>query len=162
MNNAPELSNVARVLISRMESHPEDFTGPEKRFGYLQDSLMQLIGVMAVNPYGGVGRLAYLSEADKAALADAWRALNYKKFEKEIMDAVFKSDAEFEEERKKYAYPLGQGLNSALGQRVVQQNTMMGQTQLHPAQNAAIASNTLGTALGSGGGFFASVFGGSK
>lgn len=157
-----ELSNAALVLISRMESHPEDFEYG-KRFGYLSDSLMGLIGVVQANLHGGHGRLAYLSDADRAALADAWREVNYAKFEKEIMEATFKSDAEFEEEKKQFAYPMGQStLLAQQSQRVQLQNAMLSSQMPLPqpvsALNNAAAQNNTGL-LGSAGSALKGFFG---
>ena len=151
-----ELSNVARVLISRMESHPEDFRHGE-RFGHLEDSLYSLIGIHISNLHGGHGRLAFLSDADRAALAEAWRALNYKKFEKDIMDALFQSDAEREEEKKKYAYPLGQGLVGTAG-RVAMQNAMLAQSTgtIGPQPGGLIG---LANDTSNAGGFLSGFFG---
>lgn len=158
MSDTPELSNVARVLISRMESHPQDFE-LDGRFEHLRDSLAGLLGLPTVNVHYGAGRLAYLNDTDKAALADAWRALNYSKLEKEIMDTLFQSDAEREEMKKKFVYPQ---TVTAQAQRMAMQNAMLASTgtyqttaiqpgQIHPLQNSA--SNT-GGLLGSISGIF--------
>lgn len=147
MNDTPELSNVARVLISRMESHPQDFDIGE-RFGHLQDGLYSLIGLQTNNLYGGHGRLSYLNDTDRAALADAWRALNYKKFEKEIMDTLFQSDAEREEMKKKFVYPQ---TVTTQQQRVAMQNAMLAQSTgtigPQPGGLIGLANNTSNTGL---------------
>lgn len=149
--NTPELSNVARVLISRMESHPEDFDH-DGRFSNLQDSLYHLLGIHTSNPYGGPGRLAFLSDTDRAALAEAWRALNYTKFEKQIMDTLFQSDAEREEEKKKLIYPQAgiQTLNkqaqlAALQTQMLAQST--GTIGPQPGGLYGLANNTASTGL---------------
>lgn len=160
VNDTPELSNVARVLISRMESHPQDFDIGE-RFGHLQESLYTLLGLQTTNPYGGQGRLSYLNDTDRAALADAWRALNYKKFEKEVMDALFQSDAEREEERKKFAYPQ---VLTTQQQRVALQNQMLAQSTgtIGPISNTGTSIHPLQNNVTNTGGFLSEIFGGSR
>lgn len=150
MSGTPELSNVARVLISRMESHPEDFRHGE-RFGHLEDSLYSLIGIHISNLHGGHGRLAFLSDADRAALADAWRALNYKKFEKEIMDTLFQSDAEREEMKKKFVYPQ---TVTTQAQRMAMQNAMLTSTGTYQPGMAVNLANDTSNAGGFLSGFF--------
>lgn len=154
MKDTPELSNVARVLISRMESHPQDFE-LDGRFDYLRDSLAGLLGLPTVNVHYGTGRLAYLNDTDRAALADAWRALNYKKFEKEIMDTLFQSDAEREEMKKKFVYPQ---TVSTQQQRVAMQNSMLAQSTgtigPQPGGLIGLANNT-----SNAGGFLSGFFG---
>lgn len=147
MNDTPELSNVARVLISRMESHPQDFE-LDGRFEHLRDSLAGLLGLPTVNVHYGAGRLAYLNDTDKAALAEAWRTLNYAKLEKEIMDTLFQSDAEREEMKKKFVYPQ---TVTTQQQRVAMQNSMLAQSTgtigPQPGGLIGLANNTSNTGL---------------
>jgi hypothetical protein len=132
-----ELSNVATVLIARMESHPTDFDYGE-RFGYLGDSFNNLIGIQNVNMHFGAGRFAALNDTDREALAEAWRARMYKALEKEVMDAMFKSDAEFEEEKKKFAYPIGISQQST----ILPMHNTIGNGYQNAAQNSIGSSNT--------------------
>lgn len=145
-----ELSNVAKVLISRLESHPQDFDYGE-RFGYLGDSFNTLLGINNSNVNFAGSRFAALNDTDREALAEAWRARIYKALEKEIMDAMFKSDAEFEEEKKKYVYPMGQSQAlQGLQQRVHAQNQMLAGS-ISPLQNNTTSTGlfgSIGSALG--------------
>lgn len=136
-----ELSNAAMLLIKRMEEYPEDFSYG-KRFGYMTDSLEALVGLPVNNPLGGVGRLAYLSDTDRAALAEAWRKLRYGGLEKEIMTTIFKSDAEFEEEKKQFAYPLGISQQATISPL----HNTIGNGYQNTAQNSIGSSHT-GTGL---------------
>ena len=147
-----ELSNAVTVLIARMESHPEDFTYGQ-RLGHMSNNLNALLGLEGMH----IGRLIYLTEADRAALADAWRALNYTRFEKEIMEATFKSDAEFEEEKKKFAYPLGiQGMNAQAQIGAIQPGQIV--QPYHNAMNAAQNSSGNAGLFGSAGSALQGLF----
>jgi hypothetical protein len=150
-----ELSNAAMLLIKRMEEYPDDFSYG-KRFGYFIDSLEALVGLSTTNQYGGIGRLAYLDDADKAALAEAWRKLKYSALEKEIMTVIFKSDAEFEEEKKQFAYPLG-----ISQQQMTTISSLQNASQVYqPGAQNSIGSSHTGTGLLSSAGSNAGLLGG--
>jgi len=157
-----ELSNAAMLLIKRMEEYPDDFSYG-KRFGYFIDSLEGLVGLPTNNPLGGIGRLAYLSDTDKAAVAEAWRKLKYSALEKEIMTVIFKSDAEFEEEQKKFAYPMGSGfIGSPLmaNTNTAAQQHIAAHTQRAMLQGAQNANTATGSGLLSSAGSNAGLLGG--
>jgi hypothetical protein len=87
------------------------------------------------------------------------------KFEKEIMEATFKSDAEFEEEKKQFAYPMGQStLLAQQSQRVQLQNQMLATNTAVPqpvtVMNAAMnsTSNTGLFGMAGNGGFLSGIF----
>lgn len=102
-----ELSNAVTVLIARMESHPEDFDMSAidaPRFGHLAPYLTKLAG--GGDELGHRHAHSYveepfwfLSEADKQALAEAWKKYHYKYFEKRTMEKIFDDGAE-ERERE--------------------------------------------------------------
>ena len=116
-----ELSNAVTVLIARMESHPEDFELNDgelysrSKFGDTVNGLYALTD--AESPVKNA--FWYLSDADKQALADAWKKYHYTKFEKRVMEKIF-DDGEGERELAKVEMQL-----EATRQRVLMQNQMM-------------------------------------
>jgi len=94
MNDTPELSNAATVLIARMKSHPEDFkhTGLQRpKFADLAEYLTMLACAVPKHKDYEPARQAYwfLTEADKKALVEAFKKMHYDDFEKSVMDRVF-------------------------------------------------------------------------
>ena len=141
-----ELSNAVTVLIARMESHPEDFAVDDgelyskSKFGDMVNGLYALseVDTSLKNAFW------YLNDADKQALADAWKKYHYTRFEKRVMEKIFDDGAE-ERERVKMRQQMYQTQIKAQ-----MQNIAMG----HPAQNSyPYAANTAqGMAIqGSGG-----------
>jgi hypothetical protein len=164
--NTPELSNVAKVLISRMETHPEDFDY-NGRFSGLTGGLDALSGAQALNLGGDFTRSFWtLSETDKEALKEAWRKLNYHCLEKRVMDIIFAE----EDTKPKYTVSAGGGLGKVTSAQLQQwtdprliqaaQNSIL--TTANSAQNAYPQGAQNSTGLSSTGGFFQSIFGGLK
>ena len=151
--NTPELSNVAKVLISRMETHPEDFEFGGRFFEYA-NSLYGLHGL----PSGSEGnhKLWVLSDADREALKVAWRKWVYTRMENSVLTKVFMEEADLE---PKYAGPVGGSITSTFPKyadpRLMSSTVIAQQTAANfPSQNS--------TGLNSSGGFFQNIFGGSK
>jgi len=157
--NTPELSNVAKVLISRMETHPEDFELGGRFFEYA-NSLYGLHGL----PFGSEGnhKLWALSDADREALKVAWRKWVYTRMENSVLTKVFMEEADLE---PKSAGPVGGSITSTslplpqwTDPRLMSSGVMASQAATNfPAQNAYPQG-----ALDSSGGFFQNIFGGSK
>ena len=165
--NTPELSNVAKVLISRMETHPEDFELGGRFFEYA-NSLYGLHGL----PSGSEGdhKLWALSDADREALKVAWRKWVYTRMENSVLTKVFMEEADL---GPKYTVSAGSSITSTYPKYTDPRLLIAQQTATNfPAQNAYphgtqnaypgwnAAQNSTG--LGSSGGFFQSIFGGSK
>jgi transcriptional regulator with AAA-type ATPase domain len=134
-----ELSNAVTVLIARMESHPEDFAVDDgelyskSKFGEMVHGLYALteVDTSLKNAFW------YLNDADKQALADAWKKYHYTKFEKRVMEKIF-DDGEGERELAKVQMQLHQAQIRAQLQGSMLQATQPGQIQHLPqsAQNS--------------------------
>jgi|GEM_PF-4928069 len=164
--NTPELSNVAKVLISRMETHPEDFELGGRFFEYA-NSLYGLHGL----PSGSEGnhKLWALSDADREALKVAWRKWVYTRMENAVLTKVFMEEADLEADLgPKYTVSAGSSITStSLPQwtdpRLMSSGLIAQQTAANfPVQNAYPQAAQNSTGLNSGGGFFQNIFGGSK
>jgi hypothetical protein len=133
-----ELSNAVTVLIARMESHPEDFeTYGKARFSMMANGLMGLVGVDKEHH----AAFWFLSDADRQALAEAWKKFHYAKWEKHIMETIFDDGAEEREremERVKMKQQMYQAQQAAMSSRI------------HPMQNSYPYTANVGL-LGSGG-----------
>jgi hypothetical protein len=126
-----ELSNAVTVLIARMESHPEDFAVDDgelyskSKFGDMVNGLYALseVDTSLKNAFW------YLNDADKQALADAWKKYHYAKFEKRVMEKIFDDGAE-EREREMERVKMKQQMYQA------QQTAMAQGSLIHPLQNS--------------------------
>lgn len=151
-----ELSNAVKVLIARMESHPEDFElysgGKYPKFGGTADALYGLAGLEA----GKAGALWFLPDADKEALIAAWKKYHYTRFEKEIMEKIFddgEAEREAEELKRRIHYQQMQ-------QRVQMQNAMMNSQMPQPVSALNAAQNSTGNTglFGSAANAFSGLF----
>jgi hypothetical protein len=152
-----ELSNAVTVLIARMESHPEDFAVDDgelyskSKFGDMVNGLYALseVDTSLKNAFW------YLNDADKQALADAWKKYHYAKFEKRVMEKIFDDGAE-EREREMERIKMKQQMYQAQQRAMMQNSALQGSSYpystLLGAQGAAIltggnaAQNMLGMA----------------
>ena len=134
-----ELSNAVTVLIARMESHPEDFEVDDgglyskSKFGEMVNGLYAL---MEVNP-SVKNAFWYLNDADKQALADAWKKYHYTKFEKRVMEKIFDDGAEereLEMQRMKHRIAM----QTAMAQGTSMHNTSYPYTVNAPTQPGQI------------------------
>ena len=99
----------------------------------------------------------YLSDADKQALADAWKKYHYVKFEKKVMEKIF-DDGEGERELEKVEMQMKQAQIRAQMQNAMMQSTgTYSPGQIHPAQNAAQGAPSYGL-LGSATHAFSGLF----
>ena len=136
-----ELSNAVTVLIARMESHPEDFELNEgelysrAKFGDMVNGLYALTNVDS--PVKNA--FWYLNDADKQALADAWKKYNYTKLEKKVMERIFDDGAEEREAEVKRLQ----------AQQRAHINAQMATIGTQAAQNS-YAQNAMNAAQGSG------------
>jgi transcriptional regulator with AAA-type ATPase domain len=158
-----ELSNAVTVLIARMESHPEDFAVDDgelyskSKFGDMVNGLYALseVDTSLKNAFW------YLNDADKQALADAWKKYHYTRFEKRVMEKIFDDGAE-ERERVKMRQQMYQTQQRAQLQNSLMQSTGTYQTttikpgQLIPMSNSA--QNTTIGLLGQAGSAFQGLF----
>jgi len=153
--NTPELSSVAKVLISRMETHPEDFELGGRFFEYA-NSLYGLHGL----PFGSEGnhKLWALSDADREALKIAWRKWVYTRMENAVLTKVFMEEADLE---PKYTVPAGSSITSTSFPQWTDPRLMSSVIAPQTAANYPQAAQN-STGLNSGGGFFQNIFGGSK
>lgn len=142
-----ELSNAVTVLIARMESHPDDFELNEgelysrSKFGDTVNGLYALTD--AESPVKNA--FWYLSDADKQALAEAWKKYHYTKFEKKVMEKIF-DDGEGERELAKVNQQLYQAQQRAMIKNQMMQSTgtfgSVGQiTPLHNNPNQGLLSS---------------------
>lgn len=152
-----ELSNAVTVLIARMESHPEDFDMgaiDAPRFGHLAPYLTKLAG--GGDELGHRHAHSYveepfwfLSEADKQALAEAWKKYHYKTFEKRTMEKVFDEDYYTrQEELRVHTQAMKQQMMQS--QISAQQTAIAGRGQITPLHHNAAQSGYQGL-LGSAG-----------
>lgn len=140
-----ELSNAVTVLIARMESHPEDFevnegelysARPKSKFGEMVNGLYALTdGSTTKNAFW------YLNDADKQALAEAWKKYHYTKFEKRVMEKIFDDGAEereleLEMQRMKHRIAM----QTAMTQGMAMHNTSYPYTVSAPMQPGQIIS----------------------
>ena len=164
--NTPELSSVAKVLISRMETHPEDFELGGRFFEYA-NSLYGLHGL----PFGSEGnhKLWALSDADREALKIAWRKWVYTRMENSVLTKVFMEEADLE---PKYTVSAGSSITSTslpqwtdprlMSSGLIAQQAATNFPVQNATQNAYPQTAQNSTGLNSGGGFFQNIFGGSK
>lgn len=162
-----ELSNAVTVLIARMESHPEDFAVDDgelyskSKFGDMVNGLYALTEVNSSLQ----NAFWYLNDADKQALADAWKKYHYTKFEKRVMEKIFDDGAEERERQQQRAHinaqmaRIGAAQQIQPGQIVATNSGLIGSSypymaNTNTAQNAAQNS----TGLGSSGGFLSGIF----
>jgi len=164
-----ELSNAVTVLIARMESHPEDFAVDDgelyskSKFGDMVNGLYALseVDTSLKNAFW------YLNDADKQALADAWKKYHYTKFEKRVMEKIFDDGAE-ERERMQMKQQMYQAQQRAMIQNQMMQSTGTFQTAtIKPGQLTSMSNSAqnslLGTIGSSGiGNAIQGIFGGSK
>jgi hypothetical protein len=152
-----ELSNAVTVLIARMESHPEDFAVDDgelyskSKFGDMVNGLYALseVDTSLKNAFW------YLNDADKQALADAWKKYHYTRFEKRVMEKIFDDGAE-ERERVKMRQQMYQQKaamqNQLLASTGTYQTTTIQPGQITPLHNNAIqGGNYNGGLLGQAG-----------
>lgn len=114
-----ELSNVTKILVGRMETNPEDFDMRGEyppKFQWLADYLTKLAGggdaLRHHNPNSYIEEpFWFLSDADKAALVNAWKQYHYRQFEKNIMDKLFDDgyEARMRDEMMRKAWTAGLG-----------------------------------------------------
>lgn len=152
-----ELSNAVKVLIARMESHPEDFDtwSPNGRpkFSGTADSLYGLAGLDEAK----AGAFWFLPDADKEALIAAWKKYHLAKFEKDVMETIFddgSAEREAEELKRRIHY------QQMRVQQAQMQNQRMNAAQQSPGQFVPIsnaAQNNTGL-LGSAANAFSGIF----
>jgi hypothetical protein len=122
-----ELSNAVTVLIARMESHPEDFAVDDgelyskSKFGDMVNGLYALseVDTSLKNAFW------YLNDADKEALADAWKKYHYAKFEKRVMEKIFDDGSE-EREREMERVKMKQQMYQAQQRAMIQNSALQG------------------------------------
>jgi hypothetical protein len=134
-----ELSNAVTVLIARMESHPEDFAVDDgelyskSKFGDMVNGLYALseVDTSLKNAFW------YLNDADKEALADAWKKYHYAKFEKRVMEKIFDDGSE-EREREMERVKMKQQMYQAQQRAMIQNSALQGSSYPYTANaNAA-------------------------
>lgn len=158
-----ELSNAVTVLIARMESHPDDFDTSAMdapRFGYLVPYLTKLAGggdELAFKHEGSYVEEAFwfLSDADKQALADAWKHYHYKTFEKRTMERIFDNDYYDRQEEKKRQMLLHK-------QQMYQSQIAVSTGTFGGGQITPLHNNPNQGLLSSAGSAFQGLFGSSK
>jgi len=158
-----ELSNAVTVLIARMESHPEDFAVDDgelyskSKFGDMVNGLYALseVDTSLKNAFW------YLNDADKQALADAWKKYHYTRFEKRVMEKIFDDGAE-ERERVKMRQQMYQQKaamqNSLMQSTGTYQTTTIKPGQLIPMSNSAQNSSGNTGLFGSASQAFSGIF----
>jgi hypothetical protein len=132
-----EVSNTVKVLIARMESHPDDFArwGKRAKFADTADALDSLAGLddEIKAPFW------FLNDTDKQALLEAWKKLNYARWEKETMERVFDEGYyermdQIEMQKQQYQQQMQQA-------RMAQQNQMLsGSLSITPLHNGSLLS----------------------
>jgi len=163
-----ELSNAVTVLIARMESHPEDFdmsAADAPRFGYLAPYLTKIAGGGDELAFKHEGSYVeepfwFLSDADKQALADAWKQYHYKCFEKRTMEKIFDNDYyERQEEKKRQMMLYKQQMHQS---QLAASTGTFGGGQItaipNPAQNAALGHSNNTGLFGSAGSAIQGLF----
>ena len=139
-----ELSNVATVLLARMESHPKDFEYGGK-FYDLSDWLeRRCIGAEAL----GGSKYNLLPEEDIKALTEAYKKRLYTVMEAEVMRRIFEEPEEAEKGKWGYVDPRTMYQNHQM--HVQLQNQMMAAQMAQPATalNQAAAQGATGLGLG--------------
>ena len=152
-----EVSNAVKVLIARMESHPEDFELYGHRRGKFAGTAESLYGLAGMDKEKA-DAFWFLSDTDKQALIEAWKEYHRKQHEKEVMEVIF--DDGYYERMDQIEIQKQQYQQQMMQARMAQQNQMLAQsagtyqtTQLkpgqfhhHAAQNSLLGS--IGSALG--------------
>jgi len=160
-----ELSNAVTVLIARMESHPDDFdmnAVDAPRFGYLAPYLTKIAGggdELAFKHEGSYVEEAFwfLSDADKQALADAWKHYHYKTFERRTMERIFDNDYYERQEEKRRQMSMYKQQMAAQQSAMMQSTGTFGNGQITPLHNHPNQG-----LLSSAGSAFSGLFGGSR
>jgi hypothetical protein len=123
---ADEPHEVVKLLLARMESHPEEFRLKDPSYHDRWYNHMS-----AINTYG--------SEADKAALAAKTRDIRLTEVHEQVMDELLNGDDRRRKEEEEAEYERNLATQGMLSQRQAQQQAQQAAQQQQAQQNAMMS-----------------------